>query len=137
MSLRQQKVVLILEKEENAYPHKVSKIRMEETHISWIFLTGLYAYKIKKQLKFGKILDFSTLKLRKKFCQKEVVLNKFLCGDMYQGVVKIVKENGKNGNNMRIVNQEENGRALEYAVKMLEIPKNFAWIIFLLRAKLL
>lgn len=125
MSLRQQKVVLILEKEENAYPHKVSKIRMEETHISWIFLTGLYAYKIKKQLKFGKILDFSTLKLRKKFCQKEVVLNKFLCGDMYQGVVKIVKENGKNGNNMRMVNQEENGRALEYAVKMLEIPQKF------------
>lgn len=123
MSLRQQKVVLILEKEEDAYPHKVSKIRMEETHISWIFLTGLYAYKIKKQLKFGKILDFSTLKLRKKFCQKEVVLNKFLCGDMYQGVVKIVKENGKNGNNMRIVNQEENGRVLEYAVKMLEIPQ--------------
>jgi aminoglycoside phosphotransferase family enzyme len=125
MSLRQQKVVLILEKEEDAYPHKVSKIRMEDTHISWIFLTGLYAYKIKKQLKFGKILDFSTLKLRKKFCQKEVVLNRFLCGDMYQGVVKIVKENGKNGNNMRIVNQEENGRALEYAVKMLEIPQKF------------
>jgi aminoglycoside phosphotransferase family enzyme len=125
MSLRQQKVVLILEKEEDVYPHKVLKIRMEETHISWIFLTGLYAYKIKKQLKFGKILDFSTLKLRKKFCQKEVVLNKLLCGNMYQGVVKIVKENGKNGNNMRIVNQEENGRALEYAVKMLEIPQKF------------
>ena len=125
MSLRQQKVVLILEKEEYAYPHKVSKIRMKETHISWIFLTGLYVYKIKKQLKFGKILDFSTLKLRKKFCQKEVILNKLLCGDMYQGVVKIVKENGKNGNNMRIANQEENGRALEYAVKMLEIPQNF------------
>jgi aminoglycoside phosphotransferase family enzyme len=125
MSLRQQKVVLILEKEEDVYPHKVLKIRMEETHISWIFLTGLYAYKIKKQLKFGKILDFSTHKLRKKFCQKEVVLNKLLCGNMYQGVVKIVKENGKNGNNMRIVNQEENGRALEYAVKMLEIPQKF------------
>ncbi len=56
---------------------------------------------------------------------------------MYQGVVKIVKENGKNGNNMRIVNQEENGRVLEYAVKMLEIPQKCRWIIFLLRAKLL
>ena len=61
MSLRQQKVVLILEKEEDAYPHKVSKIRMEETHISWIFLTGLYAYKMKKQLKFGKSLIFQHL----------------------------------------------------------------------------
>ena len=80
MSVRQQKVVFGLKKEKDAFPHKVSKIRLEETHISWILLTGLYAYKIKKELKFGKVLDFSTLKLRKKFCQKEVILNKVLCG---------------------------------------------------------
>jgi aminoglycoside phosphotransferase family enzyme len=122
MSLTQQKVVLDLKKKEDAYPHKVSKIRIEETHISWILLTGLYAYKIKKELKFGKVLDFSTLKLRKKFCQKEVILNKVLCGDMYQGVVKIVNQNG---NNMKIINLEQKGRALEYAVKMLEIPQKF------------
>ena len=121
MSLRQQKVVLSLEKEEEAYPHRVSKIRTEETHISWILLTGLYVYKIKKELKFGKILDFSTLKLRKKFCNKEVILNKVLCGDMYQGVVKIVNENG----DKKIINLEQKGRALEYAVKMLEIPQKF------------
>ena len=121
MSLRQQKVILNLMKK-NAYLHKVSKISVKETHISWIFLTGLYAYKIKKELKFGKILDFSTLKLRKKFCQKEVILNQVLCGNMYQGVVKIIKENG---NDMRIVNTEENGMALEYAVKMIEIPQKF------------
>jgi aminoglycoside phosphotransferase family enzyme len=122
MSLRQQKVVLDLKKKEDAYPHKVSKIRIEETHISWILLTGSYAYKIKKELKFGKVLDFSTLKLREKYCQKEVTLNKVLCGDMYQGVVKIVNQNG---NNMRIINLEQKGRALEYAVKMLEIPQKF------------
>jgi aminoglycoside phosphotransferase family enzyme len=40
---------------------------------------------------------------------------------MYQGVVKIVNENG----NKRIINLEQNGRALEYAVKMLEIPQKF------------
>ena len=125
MSLLQQNVVLILGKEGDPYPHKVSKIRMEETHISWIFLTGLYAYKIKKELKFGKVLDFSTLKLRKKYCKKEVILNKVLCGNMYQGVVKIIKENGKNSNNMRIMNLEHKGMALEYAVKMLEIPQKF------------
>ena len=103
MSLRQQKVVLDLKEKEDAYLHKVSKIRIEETHISWILLTGLYVYKIKKELKFGKVLDFSTLKLRKKFCQKEVILNKVLCGDMYQGVVKIVNQNG---NNMKIINNQ-------------------------------
>jgi aminoglycoside phosphotransferase family enzyme len=62
------------------------------------------------------------LKLRKKFCQKEVILNKVLCGDMYQGVVKIVNQND---NNMKIINLEQKGRALEYAVKMLEIPQKF------------
>jgi aminoglycoside phosphotransferase family enzyme len=122
MSVRQQKVVFGLKKEKDAFPHKVSKIRLEETHISWILLTGLYAYKIKKELKFGKVLDFSTLKLRKKFCQKEVILNKVLCGNMYERVMKIV--NGK-GDNLRITNLEHEGRPLEYAVKMLEIPQRF------------
>ena len=127
MSINQQKLVLDLKKEKKgAYPHKVSKIRLEETHISWILLTGLYAYKIKKELKFGRVLDFSTLKLRKKFCQKEVILNKVLCGDMYKGIVKIVKnENGNDDDNIRIINLEHKGRALEYAVKMLEIPQKF------------
>jgi aminoglycoside phosphotransferase family enzyme len=123
MSLTQQKIISILQKQEYTYPHKVSKISIKETHISWIILTGLYVYKIKKELRFGEILDFSTLSLRKKFCQKEVILNKVLCGDMYQGVIKIV--NGDKDNNIRIINPGDKGRALEYAVKMLEIPQKF------------
>jgi aminoglycoside phosphotransferase family enzyme len=108
------------------YPQRVSKLNVEETHIPWIFLTGLYAYKIKKELKFGQILDFSTLQLRKRFCQKEVILNKILCNDMYQEVVKIVKENDNNINsNIRITDLNNKGKALEYAVKMLEIPQKF------------
>jgi hypothetical protein len=75
----------------DAYNHKTSKIRLEETHISWIILTGPYAYKIKKELKFGKVLDFSKLQLRRTACQKEVTLNKILCNDMYTGVVKVVR----------------------------------------------
>lgn len=118
----QNQVILGLERK-SAYPHKVlsSEIKVQETHISWIFLTGLYAYKIKKELKFGKVLNFSSLPLRKKFCQKEVAINQALCSDMYKGVVKIVKENG----NMRITNLEHKGTPLEYAVKMLEIPQKF------------
>ena len=70
MSLIQQKKVVASLRTKSAYPHKVSKINMEETHISWIFLTGLYAYKIKKELKFGNILDFSTLEFKKKILSK-------------------------------------------------------------------
>src|SRR5919108_5336610 len=116
----QQKVILALQKE-NAYPHKVTKVELEETHISWVFLTGKYAYKIKKELKFGKVLDFSTLKLRKKYCQKELNLNRILCQNMYKGVVKIVDQNG----NIRIRDLCYHSKAIEYAVKMVEIPQQF------------
>jgi aminoglycoside phosphotransferase family enzyme len=100
----------------------VPKIEVYETHISWIFLTGRYAYKIKKEVKFGKILDFSTLYLRRKFCQKEIQVNKILCGDMYKGVVKLVKPN--NGS-IKIVDLRTKDEPLEYGVKMLEIPQKF------------
>ena len=116
----QQKIVLALQKE-NAYPHKITKIELKETHISWVFLTGKYAYKLKKELKFGNVLDFSTRKLRKKYCQKEINLNKILCKNMYKGMVKIVDQNGS----MKIIDVGCGGRAIDYAVKMIEIPQEF------------
>lgn len=122
MSSNQQKIIsAFLEK--SAYPHKVSNIKVEETHISWVFLTGLYAYKIKKALKFGKVLDFSTLAKRRKTCERELMLNKSLCGDMYVEVVKIIKE--ENSNMVKMVNLQENGKALEYALKMRQMPQEF------------
>ena len=87
-----------------------------------IFLTGSYAYKIKKEVKFGKILDFSTLYLRRKFCRKEVQVNEVLCGDMYKGIVKLVS---RNNGGIKIVNLQTKGKPLEYGVKMLEIPQKF------------
>ncbi len=35
------------------YPGKVNKIKLIQIHISWIFLTGKYAYKVKKPVNFG------------------------------------------------------------------------------------
>ena len=34
-----------------AYPHPVGPIKLIETHISWVFLTGPFAYKVKKPCK--------------------------------------------------------------------------------------
>jgi aminoglycoside phosphotransferase family enzyme len=120
-------LISLLRKNREVYPHKVSKVEVEETHISWVILTGKYVYKIKKELKFGHILDFSKLGLRKKFCQKEVELNKVLCGDMYRGVIKVVKQKKEQDGDdrIRIVDLKSKGKALEYAVKMLEIPQKF------------
>jgi aminoglycoside phosphotransferase family enzyme len=120
MSLNQQNIISHLKKR-SAYSHPVKRIRILETHISWILLTGSFVYKIKKEVKFGNILDFSKLSLRKKFCKKEVILNRPLCGDMYQNTVNIIQKNGA----LRFVELEEKGKPLEYAVKMIEIPQNF------------
>jgi aminoglycoside phosphotransferase family enzyme len=118
--LKQKDIVLHLKRKE-AYPHSVLKIKVLETHISWIFLTGNYAYKMKKEVKLGQVLDFSNLSLRRKFCRKEDLLNKELCGKMYQGVMKIVKDNGK----YKVANLHRAGKPIEYAIKMIEIPQRF------------
>ena len=128
MGSNQIELISLLSKNRGAYRHEVSKITVEETHISWVILTGKFAYKIKKELKFGQILDFSTLSLRKKFCQKEVDINKVLCGDMYMAVAKIVKQKKRGQDEeggLRIVDLKSKGKALEYAVKMVEIPQKF------------
>ena len=128
MGSNQIELISLLSKNRGAYRHEVSKITVEETHISWVILTGKFAYKIKKELKFGQILDFSTLSLRKKFCQKEVDINKVLCGDMYMAVAKIVKQTKRGQDEeggLRIVDLKSKGKALEYAVKMVEIPQKF------------
>ena len=44
----------------SAYPHAVDEIRLVETHLSWVFLTGPFAYKVKKPVSLD-FVDFSTL----------------------------------------------------------------------------
>ena len=64
------------------------KPKLEETHISWVLLTGHDAYKIKKAVNLG-FLDFSTLELRHFFCSEELRLNRRLAPELYLGVVAI------------------------------------------------
>jgi aminoglycoside phosphotransferase family enzyme len=65
--------------------------------------------------------------LRKKFCQREVDLNRVLCGDMYRDVMKVVKQKREQdeADRIKIVGLKSKGKALEYAVKMLENPQKF------------
>jgi aminoglycoside phosphotransferase family enzyme len=83
---------------------------MKETHISWVLLSGDYAYKIKKPVKFS-FLDFSTLEKRERFCNEEVRLNRRLAPDTYLGVSRIT---GRGGG--LIISDD--GPAVDYAVKM-------------------
>ncbi|MFN6338998.1 MAG: AAA family ATPase [Cyanobacteriota bacterium] len=71
-----------------AYPHPTEGIHLMETHISWVLLTGPYAYKIKKPVNLG-FADFSTLELRRHFCQEELRLNRRLAPQLYRDLVEI------------------------------------------------
>ena len=71
-----------------AFPHRVDALELLETHISWIILTGPYAYKIKKPLDLG-FLDFSTLAKRQYFCEEELRLNVRFAPQIYLDVVSI------------------------------------------------
>ncbi len=97
-----------------AYPHNPKTIELVQTQISFVFLAGDYVYKVKKPVDFG-FLDFTTLEKRRFYCQQEVILNKRLCPDFYLGVVPITHAR----KDFRV---EGNGKAVEYAVKMLPLP---------------
>jgi aminoglycoside phosphotransferase family enzyme len=102
--------------ESQAYPHKPQKVELIQTQMSFIFLTGEYVYKIKKPVNLG-YLDYTTLEKRHYFCHQELDLNRRLCPGAYLAVVPIVEEE----NELRI---EGRGKAIEYAVKMKQLPHN-------------
>ncbi|MBW8305600.1 MAG: aminoglycoside phosphotransferase, partial [Thiobacillus sp.] len=70
------------------YDHAAGPVRLIETHISWVLLTGEFAYKIKKPLDLG-FLDFSSLDKRLHACCDEVQLNRRLAPAIYLDVVPI------------------------------------------------
>lgn len=71
-----------------AYPHPTGTLSLLETHISWVLLSGPYAYKIKKPVSLG-FVDFSTLERRRHFCQEELRLNQRLAAELYLDLVEI------------------------------------------------
>lgn len=71
-----------------AYPDQPEHVELKETHISWVYLTERYVYKRKKPVKF-EFLDFSTLELRKHFCEQEVSLNQRFSPEVYLGVIPV------------------------------------------------
>jgi aminoglycoside phosphotransferase family enzyme len=65
---------------------------------------------------FG-FLDFGSLEKRRFFCEKELVLNRRLCGDMYIEVAPInLKE--------KIIKIKGEGKTVEYALKMKRMPQD-------------
>src|SRR5262245_58716991 len=96
------------------YPHPTKRLRLLETHISWVVLTGDYAYKVKKPVDLG-FVDFTTLARRRHYCEEESRLNRRLAPELYLGVVAIRES-------MYGPRIGGKGKVLDYAVKMRQFP---------------
>lgn len=122
----QQAAVIGFLQHEKSYPHPVKSINHLQTHASHIFLTGEFAYKIKKPVKFD-FLDFSSLDKRKHFCEEELRLNSRYAPDLYLEVVPIsryIDENGKSVLHFGAV-----GQIVEYAIKMRQFEATFDQLV--------
>jgi aminoglycoside phosphotransferase family enzyme/gluconate kinase len=113
IALQQQLIAALLSP--GCYEHAVGTVQVIETHISWVLLTGKFAYKIKKAVDFG-FLDFSTLEKRSFYCNEELRLNRRFASGIYLDVVGITGDPERPA-------VDGPGEVLEYAVRMHQFPQ--------------
>jgi hypothetical protein len=101
------------------YVKGVKRVRMIQTHTSWVFLTGTHAYKVKKPVNFG-FLDYTALSARRFFCNEEFRLNQILSPDIYIEVLPITEARGR----LRLGGR---GPVVDYCLAMKELPQK--WIM--------
>jgi aminoglycoside phosphotransferase family enzyme/predicted kinase len=100
----------------NLYDFPIERFSVIETHISWVILTGTYAYKIKKPVCYG-FLDFSSLKNRRHFCEEELRLNRRFAPQLYIGVIPVTGQTTH-------PQLGGHGRPIEYVIKMREFSQD-------------
>ncbi|MEM8587957.1 MAG: phosphotransferase [Pseudomonadota bacterium] len=87
-----------------------------DTHISHVFLAGDRAYKMKRAVKLD-FLDYSTLALRHRYCQREIEANRVMAPDLYLGLVPVVRVDGC----FRLGGQ---GQPVEWLVEMARFDRS-------------
>src|SRR5579864_4280169 len=97
-----------------AYPHSVRSVQVVETHISWVFLTGELAYKLKRPVHLP-FVDLRSFERRAFFCAEELRLNRRFAPQLYQRVSPVTLEDG----GARIEGQ---GEVIDHAVCMRQFP---------------
>jgi aminoglycoside phosphotransferase family enzyme/predicted kinase len=97
-----------------SYDEQPKRVELVETHISFVFLTALFAFKLKKPVKFD-FLDFSTPDKRREACEDEVRLNRRLARLVYLGVLPVTQSNGR-------LEIDGDGAPIDWVVKMSRLP---------------
>src|SRR6266446_9081309 len=115
-SISQEKLIAFL-LDPQSYPHHPRRVRLVQTHASYVFIGFPYVYKVKKKVNFG-FLDFSSLENRRYYSELEVILNRRLCPEIYLGVIPISLSAGK-------LTFGEGKEVVEYAVKMRKLQDRY------------
>lgn len=104
------------------FPHPVENEELIETHISWVVLTGRFAYKFKKPVDLG-FVDYSTIELRHQNCLRELEINGVWAADIYLDVVPVFES----GERLRIGRHDESAgdgeRLIDHAVRMRQFDQ--------------
>ena len=87
------------------------RVESIETHMSWVFLTDRHAYKLKKPVSYD-FLDFSTIDLRRFYCQEEIRLNRRLAADVYLGIVELTL------NSLGHLQLDGSGTGIDWLIRM-------------------
>ncbi|HEX7375670.1 MAG TPA: AAA family ATPase [Pirellulales bacterium] len=102
-------------KQSAAYPDRPKTVSLVETHISWVFLTDRFVYKLKKPVRFD-FVDFSTPEARRRACLAECELNSRMARGVYLGVLPIAAD----ARGRLALNGQ--GVAVDWVVKMRRLP---------------
>jgi hypothetical protein len=103
--------------EPGLYAHGPASVELRETHISWVFLAGDLAYKVKKPLVLP-FLDYGTVERRREMCHEEVRLNRRLAPRIYLRVIGVARDDER----WRLT-AEDDPAACEYAVEMRRVEE--------------
>jgi aminoglycoside phosphotransferase family enzyme/predicted kinase len=99
-----------------AWPGSSGTVELVETHISWVFLVGDLAYKVKKPVRLD-FLDFSTPALRRHFCEEELRLNRRFAPELYLGLSRVVSTPAG-------LAVDVPGRVVDHAVRMRRFDRD-------------
>ena len=99
----------------HAYPDNPEQVEVIETYMSWVFLSGRLVYKLKKPVRL-EFLDCSTVKARRRNCEREVQVNRRLAGDVYRRVVPLTLQSGG------ALRLEGGGIIVDWLVEMRRLP---------------
>jgi aminoglycoside phosphotransferase family enzyme/predicted kinase len=99
-----------------AYPHPVEAIELVQTHVSWVLLTGSFAYKIKRPVHYA-FIDLRAMERRAFFCTEELRLNRRFAAELYVDVCQVTLHEGA-------AHLNSPGVVIDHAVRMKQFRRD-------------